>query len=339
MSTSISLKPFNTFGLDQRCTELIEAHSRDVLIDASLAAYADEKPMLVLGGGSNLVLTDDFGGTVIRVMTKGIELAETDNAYRLSVEAGENWHELVEYCLKHDMPGLENMALIPGTVGAAPIQNIGAYGIELCQVCEWVEYLDLSTGDVHRLNNQACLFGYRDSIFKGELRDKSVILAVGLILSKAWQPNLSYGPLSEFVSETVTPAEIFDKVCEVRRSKLPDPQVLGNAGSFFKNPVVSAAEYTRLASEFPGIVGYAQADGSVKLAAGWLIDKAGLKGYQQHGVGVHQQQALVLVNLGSATGSSVCALARHVISKVFAKFGVMLEPEPRVIGRNGEVRI
>ncbi|MCF1427106.1 MAG: UDP-N-acetylmuramate dehydrogenase [Shewanella sp.] len=339
MSISISLKPFNTFGLDQSCSLLIEASSREELIKTSLMAYATDKPMLILGGGSNLVLTEDFDGTVIRILTKGIEVTETQDTFLLTIEAGENWHDLVKFCLQNDMPGLENMALIPGTVGAAPIQNIGAYGIEFSQVCDWVDYLDLQTGEIHRLSNQECLFDYRDSIFKGKLRDKSVILAIGLKLAKAWQPNLSYGPLADFAADTVTAAEIFDRVCEVRQRKLPDPQLLGNAGSFFKNPVVSAAEYQRLANEFPGIVGYALEGGAVKLAAGWLIDKAGLKGYRQDGVGVHEHQALVLVNLGAATGQSVCELARHVINSVFAKFGVMLEPEPRVIGRNGEVTI
>ncbi len=339
VSISISLKPFNTFGLDQRCARLIEVTSRNELIKECLQAFAADKPMLILGGGSNLVLTDDFDGTVIRILTRGIEVTETDNAFLLTVEAGENWHALVEHCLQHNMPGLENMALIPGTVGAAPIQNIGAYGIELNQMCDWVEYLDLQTGEVKRLSNEECLFDYRDSIFKGELRDRSVILRVGLRLTKMWQPNLSYGPLTEFSPDTVTAWDIFKKVCEVRQSKLPDPKVLGNAGSFFKNPVVTAAEYQRLATEFPGIVGYALSDGTVKLAAGWLIDQAGLKGYQQNGAGVHANQALVLVNLGEATGESVCELARYVIATVSAKFGVKLEPEPRVMGRNGEISI
>lgn len=336
MSLPHSLKPFNSFGLAQSCTQLIEASSKTVIKDICLALWQSEQSMLILGGGSNVVFTEDFEGSVIRLVSKGIMITEDADAFYLEVEAGENWHDLIEFTLKHGMPGLENMALIPGTVGAAPIQNIGAYGVELCDVCDWVEYLDLRTGQFVRLSAAECQFDYRESIFKADLRHVAVITAVGLCLPKRWQPKLAYGPLQNFDAASVTPQAIFECVCQIRRDKLPDPAVLGNAGSFFKNPLVSAACYLELAQKFPAIVGYAQADGKVKLAAGWLIEQAGLKGFTLGDAGVHDKQALVLVNRGGATGRDICLLAQHVISEVKAKFGVQLEAEPRIINATGE---
>ncbi|MGI2081134.1 UDP-N-acetylmuramate dehydrogenase [Shewanella putrefaciens] len=336
MSLSHSLKSFNTFGLSQCCSALVEAHSKEDIKHICLPLWQDQQPLLVLGGGSNVVFTDDFHGTVVRVLSKGIKVSEDAVYFYLEVEAGENWHELVEFTLANGMPGLENLALIPGTLGAAPIQNIGAYGVEFCDVCDWVEYLDLDSGDFFRLTATECQFSYRESIFKGALRGRAVITAVGLRLVKQWQPHLAYGPLQSFDPASVTAADIFNKVCQVRREKLPDPNVLGNAGSFFKNPIVSAACYLELSQRFSTIVGYAQADGSVKLAAGWLIEQAGLKGFILGKAAVHDKQALVLVNRGGATGQDICRLAQHVIERVNDTFGVLLEAEPRIIGVTGE---
>lgn len=331
-----SLKSFNTFGLAQSCKELVAADSKAAIKDICLPIWQRQEPMLVLGGGSNVVFTDDFHGTVVRILSKGIKLSQDESFFYLEVEAGENWHELVEFTLDRNMPGLENLALIPGTVGAAPIQNIGAYGVELCDVCDWVEYLDLESGEFIRLTANECQFAYRESIFKGALRNCAVITAVGIRLAKDWQPKLAYGPLQSFDSLTVTAWDIFERVCQVRREKLPDPMVLGNAGSFFKNPIISAATYLELALRFPSVVGYAQTNGDVKLAAGWLIEHAGLKGFVLGKVAVHDKQALVLVNRGGATGQDICRLALHVIERVEAVFGVTLEAEPRVIGLIGE---
>ncbi|MGL4446719.1 MAG: UDP-N-acetylmuramate dehydrogenase [Shewanella sp.] len=336
MSCIYSLKSFNSFGLAQFCQNLVEVHTKDALKTICLPLWQQQLPLLVLGGGSNVVFTEDFHGTVVRMLTKGIQVVEAADAFYLEVEAGENWHQLVEFTLARGIFGLENMALIPGTVGAAPIQNIGAYGVEFCDVCDWVEYLDLSTGESVRLQAAECQFSYRESIFKGALRHRAVITAVGLRLAKPWQPRLGYGPLQAFTAERVTAREIFDRVCQVRTEKLPDPAVLGNAGSFFKNPLVSAACYLDLAQRFPGIVGYAQADASVKLAAGWLIEHAGLKGFALGNAAVHDKQALVLVNRGGATGRDICRLAEHVIARVQAVFGVALEAEPRIMGAHGE---
>lgn len=339
MSFPYSLKSFNTFGVTQSCLSLIEVRSKAELQATCLPLYQSKQPMLVLGGGSNIVFTDDFNGTVVRVLSKGISVTEDVSYFYLEIEAGENWHELVEFTLNNHMAGLENLALIPGTVGAAPIQNIGAYGVELCDICHWVEYLDLDSGLLRRLSVDECEFSYRESIFKGRLRDKAVITTVGLRLPKTWQPRLAYGPLQSFAADTVTPRDIFERVCEVRSEKLPDPHILGNAGSFFKNPIISAAAYVELAQRFPNIVGYAQANGDVKLAAGWLIEHAGLKGFVLGNAGVHAKQALVLVNLGNATGKDICRLALHVIARVHDVFGVTLEAEPRIMGLDGETSL
>ena len=339
LSVSHSLQPFNTLGLSQSCEQIFEARTTEELISLTHSFYRKGTPALVLGGGSNLVFLEDYSGAVIRVLTKGIVVSEDDGHYYLDVAAGENWHALIEYCLMHNMPGLENMALIPGTVGAAPIQNIGAYGIELCDVCHWVEYFNLSTGELKRLNVEDCEFAYRESVFKGKLRNTAVITRVGLKLAKQWLPRLNYGPLQAFDSKSVTAREIFEAVCQVRREKLPDPTVLGNVGSFFKNPLVDVLTYHSLAKQYPNIVGYAQPDGQVKLAAGWLIEAAGLKGFTLGNAAVHQKQALVLVNNGGASGAEICALAKYVIEQVKHKFAVVLEPEPRLIGHAGEVGI
>ena len=331
----VSLTAFNTFGLPADCQQLIRARTRADLIAACQAHANDSVPALILGGGSNLLLLEDYQGAVIKVETQGIEVTETEGDYLLSVAAGESWHGLVEFCLKFDIAGLENLALIPGTVGAAPIQNIGAYGIEFGSVCDWVEYLDLDSGEIIRLNHDQCQFGYRDSIFKGALRNRAVVLQVGIRLAKAWQPNLSYGPL-QVLGEHATGQQIFDTVCRVRSEKLPDPRITGNVGSFFENPIVSQAHFEVLQQQYPQIVGYSQPNQRVKLAAGWLIDTLGLKGYRVGDAAVHQQQALVLVNQGQATSHDLLTLAQQIIERVKAHFGVDLIMEPRAYGARGE---
>lgn len=331
-----SLKTYNTFGIDYACSELISVDTKKELIRICSMLFSERKPFLVLGGGSNILLTENYLGTVVQLCSKGIVCHEDDEFYYLSVEAGEGWHELVEYCLAHSMPGLENLALIPGTVGAAPIQNIGAYGVEFMEVCDWVEFVDLRDGRITRYKRDECQFGYRESIFKGALKEISVITSVGIKLAKKWQPNLSYGPLKRYKKTEATPKEIFDCICKTRSEKLPDPKLIGNAGSFFKNPIISSSKYLQLIEKFPSLVGYPLSDGSVKLAAGWLIDNAGLKGFSVGDAAVHEQQALVLINLGQATGEDILKLALKVIEIIKIKFDVTLEAEPRVIGAYGE---
>ena len=331
-----SLKDFNTFGLAQGCLQLVRANTLDLLIDTCCKLYQSQLPMLILGGGSNIVLCEDFLGTVVLVETKGIDISEDENNHYLSVAAGESWHDLVCFCLQKGIAGLENMALIPGTVGAAPIQNIGAYGVELEQFCDWVDYLDLDSGKQIRLPADQCKFAYRDSVFKNELLGTSVITRVGFKLSKVWQPQLGYGPLREFDAKQVTPKQVFDCICATRIAKLPDPAVYGNAGSFFKNPVIESAQFDSLTTVYPDIVGYPHGVDQIKVAAGWLIDKAGLKGYQIGGAAVHTEQALVLINKGNATSDDVLALAKSIVKKIEVKFGITLEAEPRMITATGE---
>ena len=332
-----SLKPWNTFGIDHNAQHIVCAEDEQQLLNAWQHATAEGQPVLILGEGSNVLFLEDYRGTVIINRIKGIEIHDEPDAWYLHVGAGENWHRLVKYTLQEGMPGLENLALIPGCVGSSPIQNIGAYGVELQRVCAYVDCVELATGKQVRLTAKECRFGYRDSIFKHEYQDRFAIVAVGLRLPKEWQPVLTYGDLTRLDPTTVTPQQVFDAVCHMRTTKLPDPKVNGNTGSFFKNPVVSAETANALLAQFPTAPHYPQVDGSVKLAAGWLIDQCQLKGTQIGGAAVHRQQALVLINEHDAKSEDVVQLAHHVRQKVGEKFNVWLEPEVRFIGASGEV--
>ncbi|MBJ9165576.1 UDP-N-acetylmuramate dehydrogenase [Citrobacter farmeri] len=332
-----SLKSWNTFGIDQNANEIVCVENEQQLLNAWQSANALHQPVLILGEGSNVLFLDTFRGTVIVNRIKGIEVTEQPDAWLLHVGAGENWHHLVQHTLQLGMPGLENLALIPGCVGSSPIQNIGAYGVELQRVCDYVDCVELATGKSLRVSAAECRFGYRDSIFKHEYQDRFAIVAVGLRLTKQWQPVLTYGDLTRLDPATVTPQQVFDSVCHMRMTKLPDPKVNGNAGSFFKNPVVATDVAQALLSQFPNAPHYPQPDGSVKLAAGWLIDQCQLKGCGIGGAAVHRQQALVLINADNATSEEIVQLAHLVRTKVGEKFNVWLEPEVRFIGQTGEV--
>ncbi|SNY80324.1 UDP-N-acetylmuramate dehydrogenase [Enterobacter sp. CC120223-11] len=332
-----SLKPWNTFGIDRHARQVVHAENAIQLLNVWQQATSENLPVLILGEGSNVLFLEDYSGVVLINRLKGIEVSELPDAWLLHVGAGENWHSLVKYTLEKGMPGLENLALIPGCTGSSPIQNIGAYGVELQRVCAYVDCIELSTGLQKRLSAEECRFGYRDSIFKHEYQDRYVIVAVGLKLAKAWHPVLSYGDLTRLDPQTVTPQQVFDAVCHMRITKLPDPKVNGNAGSFFKNPVINSTAAEKLLAAFPSAPHYPQADGSVKLAAGWLIDQCQLKGARVGGAMVHRHQALVLINEDNATSDDVVALARYVRQQVGEKFDVWLEPEVRFIGAQGEV--
>ncbi|ALR74943.1 UDP-N-acetylmuramate dehydrogenase [[Enterobacter] lignolyticus] len=332
-----SLKSWNTFGIDRHAARIVSADTTSELLAAWRQATVENLPVLILGEGSNVLFLEDYDGLVLANRIKGIAVSEQADAWHLHVGAGENWHNLVKFTLDNNMPGLENLALIPGCAGSSPIQNIGAYGVELQRVCEYVDCVELATGKASRLTAAECRFGYRDSIFKHEYQDKYVIVAVGLRLAKTWQPVLSYGDLTRLDPHSVTPEQVFDAVCHMRMTKLPDPKVHGNAGSFFKNPVVPAAEAAALLADYPDAPHYPQADGRVKLAAGWLIDRCQLKGKSLGGAAVHRQQALVLINENNATSDDVVGLAHYVRQQVGEKFNVWLEPEVRFIGRRGEV--
>ena len=300
-----------------------------VMADPALARL----PRLVLGGGSNVVLTGDVDGLVLHMAIMGKQIVGTQQGATLvRCGAGESWHGLVQYTLAQGLGGLENMALIPGTVGASPIQNIGAYGTEVKDVFHSLTAYDLATGTLRVMDAASCRFAYRDSVFKHAEGEGLVIVDVTFALPQAWQPNLRYGELAQAVSEAgltaPTAQQISDIVVAIRQRKLPDPAMIGNAGSFFKNPVVTRAQCDDLLAHFPALVHHAQPDGTEKLAAGWLIDQCGWKGRSLGAAGVYPRQALVLVNNGGATGAEIVALARAIQADVLARYGVALDTEP-----------
>ncbi len=328
-----SLQRLNTFGIDAKAKAYLRVTSADMLTHIKSDAFLARLPKLVLGGGSNLLLTDDFPGLVLHMCTTGVEVArEDENTVYLKAAAGENWHQFVQWTLQQGLGGLENLSLIPGNVGAAPIQNIGAYGVELKERFHALTAFNLETGETLVLDRAACNFGYRDSVFKHALRDKAVILDVTFALPRNWQPNIQYADVAqELAAHGITapnPQQISDAVIAIRTRKLPDPSIVGNAGSFFKNPLVSKAQRDALIERHPQLVSYAQTEGMYKLAAGWLIDQSGWKGKSLGAAGVYEKQALVLVNRGGATGKEIAALAAAIQADVMSRFGVMLEPEP-----------
>ena len=331
-----SLRGHNTFGLPAVAATLVHLRSA-----ADVKRVVDHPefgpaPKLILGGGSNLVLTRDVAAVVLKVEIMGRRLVdETADAWIVEAGAGESWHGLVEWTLRQGMPGLENLALIPGLVGAAPVQNIGAYGVELKDRFDSLDGVDLVTGRSVTLRAEQCAFGYRDSVFKHLLAGKTLITHVRLRLPKPWQPVLGYLDLQRCVHDSgnATPdaGTVFDWVCAVRRAKLPDPRDIGNAGSFFKNPVVSAEQCRDIIGRDPSIVHYPLPDGSAKLAAGWLIDACGWRGKSVGQAAVYERQALVLVNRGNAIGAEVTTLARAIQESVYGRFGIRLEPEPVIL--------
>ncbi|MEC6817162.1 UDP-N-acetylmuramate dehydrogenase [Photobacterium toruni] len=330
------LAPYHTFGIDVSATQIVVAENIDDFIGIWHDLSFNEMPKLVVGKGSNLLFCEDYQGVVILNRIKGITLTETSTNFCLHVGGGEDWHQLVCWCVDRNIGGLENLALIPGCVGSSPIQNIGAYGVELKDVCQYVDVLDVLTHEIKRYDAAMCQFGYRDSIFKHQLKDGHIIVAVGFCLPKIWQPKIAYAPLNQFELATVTLQQVFNAVCEVRQAKLPDPAVIGNAGSFFKNPIISKKLRDKLLVDYPAMPSYGVDDHSVKLAAGWLIDQCGLKGYQIGGAKVHPHQALVLTNVEMATAQDVIHLAQYVVDSVATKFGIALEHEVRFIAANTE---
>jgi UDP-N-acetylmuramate dehydrogenase len=324
----------NTFGLEVYAKKVVAANDVTELCQYWQQAQALNLPVLILGQGSNTLLTGDFDGMVIVNRIKGITFRDVGNDYLFHVGAGEVWHDFVTHTVMSGYNGLENLALIPGCIGSAVIQNIGAYGVEFQKFADYVEVVELATGKISIITDGQ--YGYRDSIFKHQYRDGYAVVYVGVRLTKQWQPILSYGDLQKLDADTVNAKDIYQRICQIRHQKLPDPAVIGNGGSFFKNPVVSITQAQRITATYPNLPCYPQANGEVKLAAGWLIDQCGLKGYQLGGAAVHTEQALVLINKAKATADNVVRLAAFVRQKVADKFGVVLEPEIRFIGRLGE---
>ena len=332
---AVSLKPFNTFGVDVQARLFAEARSDDEVRQALAEAARRGLPLLPVGGGSNLLLTADVEALVLRMASRGRRIVEDDGArVVVEAEAGEPWHDFVLWSLEQGLAGLENLSLIPGTVGAAPMQNIGAYGVEIKDVFAGLTALDRHSGELREFGLEQCAFAYRDSLFKQQ-PGRWLILRVRFALGRAAPLHLDYGPVRQRLQtagiEKPTALDVSRAICAIRREKLPDPAELGNAGSFFKNPVVPVELAERIRSEHADLVSYPAGEAQVKLAAGWLIERAGWKGFREGDAGVHRLQALVLVNYGAATGSQLLALARRIQADIAQRFGVVLEIEPNVL--------
>lgn len=335
------LQPLNTLAVPSRAKQFVRVTDESELEQALAYAQRQQLPVLVLGGGSNVVLPEQFAGLVVHVAIAGIEtVSEDDEHMWVQAGAGEVWQDLVEYSLQQNLFGLENLSLIPGTVGAAPIQNIGAYGVELDSVFDTLTAVHRANLERCTFDKAGCEFHYRDSVFKNRLRDALVITRVTLKLRKRAPLNLSYVPLQEALAsipaQQLTPGKVSEAVIAIRQSKLPDPARIPNTGSFFKNPIVSLEKFVSLQRDYPGIVSYPASDDAVKLAAGWMLEKAGWRGHQAEGVGMHARQALVLVNPGHVSGEQVLDYARRIQEDIQQRFGVTLEREPVAYTNSGK---
>ena len=342
LEENVSLRPYNTFGLDVQARYFARFASADELRQLLKLPQVQAAEKLILGGGSNLLFTQDFAGVVLKNEIRGLEIISEDGDAQTALVragAGESWHGMVEYTLDQQLSGIENLSLIPGTVGAAPLQNIGAYGAELRDTFDHLEAVEIATGEGRVFSAGECGFGYRESVFKNVLKSQFVVTAVVLRLHRQARPNLQYGAIADTLAELgiegePTPQDVSRAVVHIRRSKLPDPAEIGNAGSFFKNPEISQARFDHLKSQYPDLPGY-PVPGGVKVPAGWLIERAGWKGLRRgpgEGThGVHARQALVLVNHGGATGGEVRQLAEEIISSVRQQFGIDLHPEVNIL--------
>lgn len=332
----VNLRPLNTFGIEAFADFYTEINSAAEFAELIREDIYRQHKKLIIGGGSNILFTADFKGLVIRNRIGGINIvSESEDEVFVKAGAGEVWHDFVMHCIGQGYAGLENLSLIPGCVGASPMQNIGAYGVEIKEVFHELEALSMETGELRIFSKEECAFGYRESIFKRACKDQYLITAVIFRLQKSPKLNTTYGAINnELQAMGISKPGIRDvsnAVINIRRSKLPDPKITGNAGSFFKNPEIPAAKMQELKEKFPDIVAYPLANGAFKLAAGWLIEQCGLKGFELNGAAVHQAQALVLINKGGCTGADVYRLSQHVMLKVAEKFGVQLEREVNII--------
>lgn len=331
-----NIQHLNTFGITVDAKYFTEVASVGEMKEAIVLSEQKKLAVLILGGGSNLLFAKNFEGLIVKTNFKGIKLIKEDEQhFYVKANAGENWDDFVNYCCESGYDGLENLSLIPGNVGASPIQNIGAYGVELKDHFYELEFYDFASKGIRVIKRSECDFGYRNSIFKNKFKQKGVVLSVTFKLDKYPTLKTDYGAIKEELARIgvleVTAKDIRNAVINIRRSKLPDPKEIGNAGSFFKNPVVSKKKYDELKARFTTLVSFKQEDGTFKLAAGWLIDQCGWKGYRKGDAGVHAKQALVLVNYGNATGQQLIDLANEVSDSVYQKFGVELEKEVNVI--------
>ncbi len=336
IENQVSLKEYNTFGIDVQADSFCRFDSAEALQEILKSVDLKAQKYLILGGGSNILLTRDFDGIVLKNEVMGIHLIEeTDEHYVVESGAGENWHQFVMHTLDQGWAGLENLSLIPGNVGASPMQNIGAYGVEIKDRFRSLKAFHLESGEVHEFDAAACEFGYRESVFKRRLKGQYIILSVTFNLLKKPDLKTEYGAIKgELEAQGIsnpTIKDVSNAVIRIRQSKLPDPAELGNAGSFFKNPVVPIEQFEQISADHPDIPNYPAGEGHRKLAAGWLIEKAGFKGLREGHCGMHTKQALVLVNYGDATGEEIYAYSGKVLETVKAKFGVELEREVNIV--------
>lgn len=332
-----SLKSFNTLGLNIKARQVIFAHKLEILLDVWNKCQNTNQSFILLGKGSNVLFMEDFNGIVVINCIKGIKINEQKKYWLLHVNAGENWHQLVKFTLQNNMHGLENLAFIPGLVGSAPIQNIGAYGLEFKDICEYVDLLNLRNKRIQRLYNHECFFEYRDSIFKHHYSHGYAVLSIGLKLQKKWKPILTYGELINLNNKIITPWSIFNLICKIRKTTLPNPYIKGkgNVGSFFKNPIIDISRIHSLLSTWPILPYYLYNSSKVKLSANWLIDQCNLKGYKVGGAAIYNQKSIVLVNKKQATPQDIIKLAHDIRKKVGNKFNIWLEPEVCFISSTG----
>lgn len=332
---NLSLKPFNTFSIDVSARYFVVCSTAQEIMNTLQNHEFQELPILILGGGSNILFTGNFDGVVLKPDLQGIAvISETDTTITIEAQAGTVWDEFVNYCVQNNWGGIENLALIPGCVGASPIQNIGAYGVEVKDTFYSLKALELTTCEIKEFLHADCQFGYRDSIFKQAAKNKYIILSVQFVLNKTPKINIKYGAIQQELDamqvEVPTIQDVYKAICAIRQSKLPDPKEIGNAGSFFKNPYISTELYLTLKQKHPSIIAYFEQD-KWKIAAGWLIEQCGWKGYKNEDVGVHAKQALVLVNYGAAKGADIISLAKQIQTSVFDTFGIEIHPEVNFI--------
>jgi UDP-N-acetylmuramate dehydrogenase len=330
---NVDLLPYNTFGITAKAKYFARFSSVEEL--KTILKQRGSNQLLILGGGSNVLFTQDFDGLVLKNEIKGISNQhEENNQVIVEAGAGEVWHDFVLYCIENNLAGVENLSLIPGSVGASPMQNIGAYGVEIKDVFHSLDAFEIETGNIRTFTKEECEFGYRESVFKTKYKNKFIIIKVRFNLSRTANINTHYGAIEEELAKkgisSPSIKDVSDAVISIRQSKLPNPAEIGNAGSFFKNPVVSQAQFEKIQQEFPSIPFYKQANETVKIPAGWLIEQAGWKGKRFSNFGVHDKQALVLVNYSNATGSEIYDLSSQILSSIEAKFGVLLEREVNV---------
>jgi UDP-N-acetylmuramate dehydrogenase len=336
IQTNFSLKNFNTFSVDAKAKYFVEINKKEDLVELFLDPQWLQMPLMVLGGGSNLLLVGNFEGLVIRINIRGIEHRINHSEVFVEAGAGEVWNDLVNFCVARAYAGLENLSLIPGSVGASPVQNIGAYGVELMDVFHSCCAFEMATGTFKTFTKADCKFEYRESIFKNELKNQFIIVSVKFQLSLIPEFNLKYGVIEQELNNRniayPTIKDVSQVVSHIRVSKLPDPSTIGNAGSFFKNPIIGKPQFDELIAKFPDVVHYPATSGNIKLAAGWLIEQCGWKGKTVGNTGTWKNQALVLVNHGGATGTEIYALSSQIIDSVYTKFGVTLQREVNILG-------